>query len=223
MASIGLDNVLATQSAADGISSTASDKVKSQKNMFLNLLIKQLQYQDPMNPVENTEFASQLAQFSQLEAMTDMSGNIEEMTRYQNSMNSMQAASFIGKQVSATGNTIAYAGGESTIDFKLEGNASKVAVTIYNSQGTIVRTMDMDNVLKGDVTCTWDGKDNSGDAVSPGTYYFSLDATDYSGAAVKTTTYANGTVTGIKFMNGTIYLQVGDKQITLSQITSISG
>lgn len=223
MASIGLDNVLATQSAADSISSTAADKVQSQKNMFLNLLIKQLQYQDPMNPVENTEFASQLAQFSQLEAMTDMSSNIQEMARYQNSMNSMQAASFIGKQVSASGNTIAYSGGESTIDFNLEGNASNVTVTIYNSQGTIVRTMNVENVLEGDATCTWDGNDNSGEAASPGTYYFSLNATDYSGAAVKTTTYANGTVTGIKFMNGTIYLQVGDKQITLSQITSISG
>lgn len=223
MSTIGLNNVLATQSAADNLSSTATDKVQSQKNMFLNLLIKQLQYQDPMNPVENTEFASQLAQFSQLEAMTDMSSNILEMTQYQNSMNSMQAASFIGKQVSASGNTIAYSGGESSIDFNLEGNTSNVTVTIYNSQGTIVRTMNMKDVLEGDATCTWDGKDNGGDAVNPGTYYFSLNATDYSGAAVNSTTYANGTVTGIKFVNGTIYLQVGDKQITLSQITSISG
>lgn len=223
MSTIGLSNILATQAAADSATSSSSDEVETEKNMFLNLLIKQLQYQDPLNPVENTEFASQLAQFSQLEAMTEMSSNIEVMTQYQNSMNSMQAASFIGKQVSASGNTIVYSGGESTIDFNLEDNAADVTLTIYNSAGTSVRTMTMDDVLQGDASFTWDGKDDSGEAVSTGTYYFSLEATDYSGSAVSATTYANGTVTGIKFENGTIYLQVGDKQVTLSQVTEISG
>jgi flagellar basal-body rod modification protein FlgD len=221
---VGLDSILATQSAADAASKNgAKDKIAEQKNMFLNLLVKQLQYQDPLNPVENTEFTAQLAQFSQLESLSEMNGNIEEMTQFQNSMNSMAAVSFIGKQVNAGGNAINYSGGESSIDFNLEGNASEVTVTIYNSAGSVVRTIGMNTVQQGDVTCSWDGRNNNGESVSPGKYYFTVKATDFNGAAVKTSTYANGTVTGVKFENGTIFLQVGDKEVTLADITKITG
>lgn len=221
---VGLDGILATQSAADAASKNgAKDKIAEQKNMFLNLLVKQLQYQDPLNPVENTEFTAQLAQFSQLESLSEMNSNIEEMTQFQNSMNSMAAVSFIGKQVNASGNAINYSGGESSIDFNLEGNASEVTVTIYNSAGSVVRTIGMNTVQQGDVTCSWDGMNNNGESVSPGKYYFTVKATDFNGAAVKTSTYANGTVTGVKFENGTIFLQVGDKEVTLADITKITG
>jgi flagellar basal-body rod modification protein FlgD len=221
---VGLDSILATQSAADAASKNgAKDKIAEQKNMFLNLLVKQLQYQDPLNPVENTEFTAQLAQFSQLESLSEMNGNIEEMTQFQNSMNSMAAVSFIGKQVNAGGNAINYSGGESSIDFNLEGNASEVTVTIYNSAGSVVRTIGMNTVQQGDVTCSWDGRNNNGESVSPGKYYFTVKATDFNGATVKTSTYANGTVTGVKFENGTIFLQVGDKEVTLADITKITG
>ncbi len=221
---IGLDTILANQSAADAVSTSAvRDKIAEQKNMFLNLLVKQLQYQDPLNPVENTEFTAQLAQFSQLESLSEMNSNIELMAQFQNSMNSMQAASFIGKQVNATGNTINFTGAESTIDFNLQGNASLVTVTVYNASGTAVRTIDMRNVQQGDVSCVWDGRNNSGEVLSPGTYYFGIEATGIGGTRVNTTSYANGTVTGVTFENGTIYLQVGDKKITLADITRITG
>ncbi len=221
---IGLETILANQSAADATSTSAvRDKIAEQKNMFLNLLVKQLQYQDPLNPVENTEFTAQLAQFSQLESLSEMNSNIELMAQFQNSMNSMQAASFIGKQVNATGNTINFTGAETTIDFNLQDNASLVTVTIYNSSGSAVRTMDMRGVQQGDVSCVWDGRNNNGEVLSPGTYYFGIHATGLTGAPVGSTSYANGTVTGVTFENGTIYLQVGDKKITLADITRITG
>jgi flagellar basal-body rod modification protein FlgD len=225
MSTIGLDTILANQTAVDQASSSylSQDKVTEQKNMFLKLLVKQLQYQDPLNPMENTEFTAQLAQFSQLEKLTTMSNNIEQMAKFQNSMNSMQAVLYIGKQVSASGNTINYSGGESVISFKLESNASAVNVKIYNSEGTVVRTIEVGNALAGDISCTWDGKDINGESLSQGTYYFGIEATDYNGAAVNATTYTNGTVTGVRYDSGMIYLEVGDKEVSLSQINKISG
>ncbi len=220
---IGLDNILATQSAADTASaSAAKDKIAEQKNMFLTLLVKQLQYQDPLNPLENTEFTAQLAQFSQLESMAEMSSNIETMTQYQNSMNSMTAASFIGKHVNAKGNIINFTGAESTIDFNLEDNAASVTVNIYNSEGTVVRTIEASGVKQGDVSCLWDGKNNNGETMSPGTYYFGVSAKSASGTSVNTSTYANGTVTGVTFDNGSIYLQVGDKEVSLADVSKIT-
>jgi flagellar basal-body rod modification protein FlgD len=225
MSTIGLDTILANQTAVDQASSSylSQDKVTEQKNMFLKLLVKQLQYQDPLNPMENTEFTAQLAQFSQLETLNTMNNNIEQMAKFQNSMNSMQAVLYIGKQVSASGNTINYSGGESVISLKLESNASAVNVKIYNSEGTVVRTIEVGNALAGDISCTWDGKDINGESLSPGTYYFGIEATDYNGAAVNATTYTNGTVTGVRYDSGMIYLEVGDKEVSLSQINKISG
>lgn len=223
MSTVGLDNILATQTAADTASaSKAQDKIAEQKNMFLTLLVKQLQYQDPLNPLENTEFTAQLAQFSQLESLAEMSSNIETMTQYQNSMNSMAAASFIGKHVNARGNIISFTGKESIIDFNVEDNAATVSVNIYNSEGTAVRTIDVTNVKQGDVSCLWDGKNSNGETLSPGTYYFTVSAKSYSGAAVNTNTYANGTVTGVTFDNGSIYLQVGDKEVSLADVSKIT-
>jgi flagellar basal-body rod modification protein FlgD len=229
MSTVGLDNVLATQSAANAASAasastttTGAKAVSSQKDMFLNLLVKQLQYQDPLNPVENTEFASQLAQFSSLEALTSVKESMDSMSKVQNSMNSMQAVSFIGKKVNASGNTIDYTGASSSINFNLDNNASDAVVTIYNSSGTSVRTLDMKNVKAGDATCAWDGKDDNGETLSPGTYYFKINATDYSGSAVTATSSTNGTVSGVRYENGTIYLEVGDKEVSLADVTHIS-
>jgi flagellar basal-body rod modification protein FlgD len=224
MSTVGLDNVLATQTTANAatMASTSTKAVTSEKDMFLNLLVKQLQYQDPLNPVENTEFASQLAQFSSLEALTSVKQSMDDMSKVQNSMNSMQAVSFIGKKVNANGNTIAYTGADSSITFNLAGNAADAVVKIYNSSGTSVRTLDMKNLLKGDAACTWDGKNDSGETLGSGTYYFTVSAMDYSGKAVASTTSTNGTVSGVRYDNGTIYLEVGDKEVSLADVTKIS-
>lgn len=117
--------------------------------------------------MENTEFTAQLAQFSQLESMAEMNSNIELMAQFQNSMNSMQAASFIGRRTpGATPSTTRAGAG---IDFNLEGNASlDSGRAVYNSSGTTVRTITMNSVQEGDVTCTWDGMNDSSEAVNPG-------------------------------------------------------
>jgi flagellar basal-body rod modification protein FlgD len=191
--------------------------------MFLNLLCAQLQYQDPLNPVENTEFASQLAQFSSLSELTDMNTSINNMSTVQNSMNSMQALSFIGKQVNGSGNTIDYSGsGGSTIDYNVGSNAADVVVKINNSSGTTVRTVDLTNVQAGDNTYTWDGTSDNGTTLGSGTYTFTISATDSNGKALTTTTSTSGTVTGVRYDSGNIYLEVGDKEVSLSNVSEIT-
>ncbi|HPS94265.1 MAG TPA: flagellar hook capping FlgD N-terminal domain-containing protein [Deltaproteobacteria bacterium] len=222
MSAIGLDTILANQTAMDS-AAKATSKVESQKDMFLNLLVKQLQYQDPLNPVENTEFTAQLAQFSQLETLTDMKDSMSQLSQLQGTLNNIQAVSFIGKQVNAQGNIINYTGGEAGINLELEGQASTVAITLYNAEGTPVRTINLQDVAKGSVECAWDGKNNNGENVAPGRYYFGVEATGYDGQLVNTTSYANGTVTGVRYSGGVIYLQVGDKEVALSQVEKISG
>jgi flagellar basal-body rod modification protein FlgD len=221
MSTVGLGNILATQTAASS-SSTGTSAVTSEKDMFLKLLVKQLQYQNPLNPVENTEFATQLAQFSSLEALTNMKDSMDSMATVQNSMNSMQAASFIGKKINASGNTINYTGDNSTIDYSLGSTAADVVIKIYDTNGSTVRTMKLSDVVKGDNSCIWDGKDDHGTTEGQGTYYFTVSATGYDGKSIATTTSTDGTVTGVRYNNGTIYLEVGDKEVSLANVTKIS-
>ena len=95
-------------SAIDATSATASSQLSRVpaelgKADFLNLLIAQLQHQDPLNPLESTEFTAQLAQFTSLEQLTNINTNLQQLQQYQSSMNDNQAVAFIGKVVDSKG------------------------------------------------------------------------------------------------------------------------
>ena len=99
MSTIGMDAILNTQPS---FNTTGSNKRAESlgKDDFLNLLIKQMQYQDPLNPVENADFTAQLAQFTSLETLSNIDENIVDLGVLQSSINNITAVSFIGKKKS---------------------------------------------------------------------------------------------------------------------------
>lgn len=219
---IGLDNILANQSSTSA--SAAADKKKPgavDVTDFYTLLIKQLEYQDPMNPVENTEFTAQLAQFSQLQAINDMKTSMDTLTQLQASTNNLTALALIGKKVAASGNIVNYSGSSVNLDYNLEKRSQDVSIKIYDDAGKVVRNVSASNVQEGAAQYIWDGKDDSGTAVKQGKYHFMVKATDYDGNLVNSTTYALGEVTGVKYDGGTTFLTIGDKDVLLSDIQKI--
>ncbi len=220
MSAVGLDSILANQGSIDSSTQTAASNSMG-KDTFLKLLVTQLQYQDPLNPVENTEFTAQLAQFSTLETLTDMGESMDQMSYLQGSLNNIQTLSFIGKQVSAQGNIVHFNGEDVNINFTLDDRAADAQVNIYTEEGTRVRSITMGELAAGDATCVWDGTDASGETVSQGRYTFTVQATDYSGLAVGSTSYAMGEVTGVRYDGGITYLIIGDKEVTISDVEKI--
>ncbi|HON37785.1 MAG TPA: flagellar hook capping FlgD N-terminal domain-containing protein [Deltaproteobacteria bacterium] len=217
-----MDAILSNQGPAKG--GSTSEAVKSLgKNDFLKLLVKQLQYQDPLNPVENTDFTAQLAQFTTLETLSNIDENITQLGILQNSINNMNAMSFIGKQVNAKGNILNYTGSDLNIDFSLDALAAEVRVKIFAEDGTLVRTIERENVQEGNVQFVWDGTDHNGERVSEGRYRFFVQAADYEGNAVGTTSYAAGVVTGIRYDKGITYLIIGNKEVNIADIDKIQG
>ena len=222
MSTVGIDSILAGQTSFSG--SSAAEKSKSLgKDDFLNLLVKQLQYQDPLNPVENADFTAQLAQFTSLETLTNIDENIASLGILQSSINNMNALSFIGKQVNAKGNILNYTGSDLNIDFSLDALAAEVRVKIFAEDGTLVRTIERENVQEGNVQFVWDGTDHNGERVSEGRYRFFVQAADYEGNAVGTTSYAAGVVTGIRYDKGITYLIIGNKEVNIADIDKIQG
>ena len=222
MSTVGIDSILAGQTSFSG--SSAAEKSKSLgKDDFLNLLVKQLQYQDPLNPVENADFTAHLALFTSLETLTNIDENIASLGILQSSINNMNALSFIGKQVEAQGNIVNYSGGEVRINYELDSPAATVEVNIYDSRGKLVRPMESSNATAGVAQCTWDGLDDNGYELGEGRYRFSVRAVDYEGAPVGATTYTSGLVEGVRYEGGITYLIIGDKEINIADIKKIQG
>ncbi len=191
------------------------------KEDFLKLLIIQLQYQDPLSPMKNTEFMAQLAQFSSLEQLQNVNSNLQANFLLTQSLNNSLATNLIGKRVVALGNEIYLTGDEGEeITFDLAEDAG-VTVEIYDTEGNLVKTLKGGALSSGRNQIHWDGKDNDGNSLPAGNYSFEVKATDSEGNSVDVTTYSTGLVTGVKFEDGNAVLMLGDQEINLSEIIEI--
>lgn len=194
------------------------------REAFLQLLATQLQYQDPLNPIDSTEFVAQLAQFSELEQMIAMNQTMGTSTQYLASLNNFSATGLIGKEVLVTGDSVWLAEGSSpTLTYRLDGEAAQVTVQILDAAGNVVRTLKTGAQAAGVQSITWDGLDKNGNSPAAGGYTYTVTATAVDGAGVGGATYAQGTVTGIQYDNGAAYLTVNGQAFPLSAVVEIQG
>ena len=213
--------------ATDSISSgsTRTPTAPSQeldKDAFLNLLITQLQNQDPLNPTDSTEFTAQLAQFSSLEQLGNVNENLEQLQDFQASINNSQAVSLIGKEITGNGNSLNLTGGQPVgCEFKLDGDASVVGVSIYDHTGEFVKSFESQNLAAGNHTLYWDGTYQNGSQAASGNYTFEVMAADVNANSIPTTTFFSGSVDKVIFENNTTYLISGGQKVALGQITEV--
>lgn len=208
-----------TTSGSTGIESALG------RDAFLRMLMVQMQYQDPLNPTDGDAFASQLAQFSQLEELQSMSESLDASlsteTLLTQSITNTLAASLIGKTVVASTASSYLSNGEAQFHFNLAEAASDVTLKIYDDAGSLVKTVTLSNLPEGDQSYTWNGIDSNGDSVDDGVYTFTVSATDSSGDSVTASPYIRGTITGVKYDNGMAVLMVGEIELNLSDVTEI--
>jgi flagellar basal-body rod modification protein FlgD len=210
----------ATQSGSE---TYVPDKTTLGKDDFLKLLVSQLQNQDPLNPMESTEFTAQLAQFSSLEQLTTMNTNLDYLLLYQTSINNGQAVNFIGNTVKATGNSITVKDGTSEqVQFDLAGDAAEVNVFIYDASDNLIKTINCGSLNDGEQSTEWDGTNDDGETVSDGTYTFEVSAKDGNGDTIEASTYMTVEVTGVTFKEGNAYLLAGDIEISMNDIIEVT-
>ncbi len=215
-----------TTSSASSSNSSLTNGVTMGKEDFLKLLTTQLQYQDPLSPEDPKDFVAQLSQFSSLEQLINLNttmGNLStNMTNLQSAQQMTQGLSMLGKTVKAQGNIFQVTGGKvGDMSYVLSSAATSVKVSIKDSSGQVVRTMDLGGKNAGENQITWDGKDNNGNAVADGTYSFTVSALDAKGNAVTAASLVTGTVTQVLQDSGTVYLKINGKLVTLDNVISI--
>jgi flagellar basal-body rod modification protein FlgD len=189
------------------------------KDDFLKLLVAQLQNQDPLNPADSTQFTAQLAQFSSLEQLQNINDSLSSFKSSESTTNNIQSADFIGKTVTATGNSIGVANGKADpIRFDLNNNADNVYLQVYDKYGNFVSDIQAGALKGGAQAVNWDGRDSNGTTVADGAYTFNVMAMDKDGSTVGSTSYTSGVVTGIDYQNGDAQLMIHDQEIPLSSV-----
>ena len=220
MSTYGLDQV-SSSTAATGTSSATNVNIMG-KDDFLRLLVAQLEAQDPLNPMESTDFTAQLAQFSSLEQLQNMNSALGGISTAQSVQTNSQAVGFIGKTISAVGDTVQVIDGNSQdLQFTLADNAAGSYITIYDGSGNYIRQIESGGMTTGDQSVSWDGMDYLGSRVPDGVYTYNVSAIDAAGNSVGVTQFASGVVTGVNFEDGLAYLLVGDREIPMGNVVQV--
>ncbi|GAB4364551.1 MAG: flagellar hook assembly protein FlgD [Calditrichia bacterium] len=196
------------------------------KEEFLKLLVTQLHYQDPLNPLEGTEFSAQLAEFSSLEQLQNMNEALQQSLDANylltTSINNTLAANVIGKGIKAYGNHIVLEEGqEATLWVDLSAQAKNVEIEIRNENDQVVRTLTFADVAQGENSFTWDGKNTQGETLPPGVYTFSVKATDNDSKDISVTTYTVGQVSGVRYTASGAILMMNDLEVLMSDVYEI--
>lgn len=175
---------------------TSASAVAEMSDRFLKLLVTQLKNQDPMNPMDNAQVTSQLAQMSTVEGITKLNESMASLTGLYRSSQVIQGATLVGRQVLAEGDVLALNAVGAVGGADLAGKADSVKVKVLDASGAVLRTLDLGPQDAGLVRFVWDGKDASGNALALGDYRFAVEA-GAAGEKVAATTYALGSVQSV--------------------------
>lgn len=202
---------LGAQEARLAASNTPTDKTSLGQDDFLTLLVAQLTHQDPLNPMQDTDMTSQLAQFSSLEQLTNINDGVQSLNTSMTQTDMLSAVGYIGKEIKAEGYKVSVnEGNASTIYYGFGEPVQEIFMNIYDSEGAIIRTVELGSKEAGTYQYKWDGKNEGGHLVPDGSYGVGIIGRDVNGDAVMVQTEISGTVDAVVNESGTQYLRLKD-------------
>ncbi|MEQ8664793.1 MAG: flagellar hook capping FlgD N-terminal domain-containing protein [Rhodospirillales bacterium] len=212
----------AVQSASETKGDLASQRLADDLNQFLNLLVTQLENQDPLDPLDPNEFTSQLVQFASVEQQIYQNQNLEDMLALQRSSLMGDAVSYIGAQVEVNGNQLPLENGIAQFKYKLEGDAKSSTIMISDESGQVV-FFTQGETDAGTHDAVWPGLDNFGFPLDDGVYTVNVSAVDVEGKSVNVDTNIVGTVKGVSMENGEVLLSLTGADYKLDDVISVRG
>jgi len=211
-----VDAVTATNAA----SATGRTRLAENFDTFLTLLTTQLKNQDPLSPMDSTQFTQQLVQMTGVEQQLLTNDLLEKLVGNTGS-GVATAVSLIGKEVRADADVAALSGGKAEWVYKLDRVASDVKIEVLDSKGRIVQTIAPTDNAAGEHTFKWDGKTAGGSTAADGVYSLRVTAKDSAGSTVPTGVVSQGVVTGVQQVDGQTLVTINGAQIPWEKITLI--
>jgi flagellar basal-body rod modification protein FlgD len=211
----------------DQVGSRAAQTSESQQQVmgkedFLQLLVTQLQNQDPLNPADATEFTAQLATFSSLEQLQNINSTLADVSASQSVLTNSQAVDYIGQKIQALGDQVYLNDGQADpIEFDVGDDAAGVYIKIYNQYGDYVQDLELGPMTAGHQEVQWDGLDHGGQTAPDGSYRFEATALDADGNTISVTSFTTGTVSGVYYKNGLAYLVTANQDVPLGSVVQV--
>ena len=195
-------------SSLNGTNKKTSSTVDEIQDRFLKLLTTQLRNQDPLNPLDNAQMTSQLAQINTITGIEKTNATLAKMLEVYDTGQSMEAAGMIGKNVTVPGNNLPLYGGRAVGGAQLATAADQLTVSVLDGAGNLLQSQLLGPQQAGNIAFTWDGKRSDGTQVADGTYSFRVEA-QRAGTKVDTTTLQVGTVNAVVRSNSGFLLDLG--------------
>ena len=214
-----LDKITSSYQSSDTEKTNKEDALG--RDAFLTMLVAQLENQDPLNPMDGTDFSAQLAQFSQLEQLINLNDSMESLAASFSEDSQGDALSYIGKQVTGNVDIMTVDEGAVSGGFYSLSKAADVMVTIADADGKTVKTLYPGQQATGSHLISWDGTDNNGDAVEDGSYTYTVMANTGSGYK-EVPSSITGTVSGVAYNNGKPYLVVQGILLDPDSVTAVA-
>jgi flagellar basal-body rod modification protein FlgD len=212
---------LPTSSSGSGsLSSTAGTTLAGNFQTFLTLLTTQLQNQNPLSPLDTNQFTQQLVQFASVEQELKTNDQLTTLVSLQQTAQSTQALTFVGKTAVVDGSTATMTNASATWDLSVPAN-SNVNVTIANSSGQNVFTGSYAVNAGTNQAFTWDGKGTDGTQWPDGKYTMTATAADSAGNSVGVTTQIQGVVSSVDLTHSPPMLTINGQTYTVNQIKAI--
>ena len=194
------------------------------KDIFLQILVAQMQNQDPLKPQDAAEMSTQLAQFNMVEQQISTNALLEDILAGSQSQNSdmASAAALIGHQVSAQSSQFSF-DGTTPQQFTIDAaqNASSSTVEVIDSSGRVVNTLPSGFLASGTNNVTWNGATNTGGTAAPGEYSLKIIASDINGLAVATSTQITGQVKAVRLTPDGVFTEIGNTPVSMANIAKI--
>ena len=192
MAVNGVEDSLLNAINTRDVKTAAKDSVKETEDRFLKLLIAQMKNQDPLNPMDNAQVTSQMAQLSTVSGINKLNETLDALMAGLSSNQTLEAAAMIGHGILVSGDSMVLSKAPDVTDdqgnvteqgsslaifgVEMESSASSVVLNIYNENGALVKTMNLGAADAGVIPVSWDGSNNDGGTALPGKYTFTVDA-----------------------------------------------
>lgn len=215
------NNATSATNAAAAATAASSSSAANTQDRFLKLLVTQMKNQDPLNPMDNAQVTSQMAQLSTVSGIDKLNVTLQALSNSMTSNQSVQAASMIGHGVLVPGNGVDLANGSAFGGFELTESADRVNITIKDKAGVLVRNIQLGVQPAGTGHWQWDGLDNNGAKVADGSYTFAANA-DQAGKKNDVLGLQFGMVNSVSQGKQGVTLSVGQLDgVAISQVKQI--
>jgi flagellar basal-body rod modification protein FlgD len=211
-----------SSSSASNSNALASQQIAGNFQSFLTLLTTQLQNQNPLDPLDTNQFTQQLVEFAGVQQQLNTNSSLSTLVSLQQTAQSTQALSFVGKTAVVSGDTTTLSNSSATWELNVPAN-SNVTLNITNSTGQTVYTKTFSSVTAGNnQPFTWNGQGTDGTQLPDGQYKLTATGTDGSGNSVGITTEVVGVVSSVDLTQSPPLLSIGGQSYTVNQIKGIS-